>query len=319
MLSRVAESVYWMSRYIERAENVARFIDVNAHLMLDFNVVTEEQWMPLVTITGDERAFLSRYREASQESVIQFLAFDRDNPNSILSSLRMARENARAVRPRITTEMWEHINQLYLVARDAVNSNYAREIPHEFFNRIKLGGQKFVGLTDVTMSHGEAWHFCRLGRTLERADKTSRLLDVKYFILLPSVEHVGMSVDDIQWAALLRSASAFEMYRQHYGTILPRDIVEFLLLNQEFPRALHYCLIKAEESLHGITGTREHQFRNLAEQRLGQLRSDFAYTGVDDIIRHGLHEFLDQFQDRLNAVGDAIYETFFALRTPGGS
>jgi uncharacterized alpha-E superfamily protein len=167
---------------------------------------------------------------------------------------------------------------------------------------------------NATMSHGEGWHFCRLGMQLERADKTSRILDVKYFILLPTPADVGTPIDDIQWAAVLRSASAFEMYRKRHGRILPEKVVDFLLLDREFPRAIHHCLIKSEESLHLISGTPLGTFRNTAEQRLGQLRSDVAFAQVGDIITDGLHEFLDGFQKRLNLVGGAIFETFFAIR-----
>jgi len=314
MLSRVANCIFWMSRYVERAENIARFIEVNSHMTLDMAGEENTQWMPLVTITGDDSLFMRKYKVATQENVIQFLAFDRDNPNSILTCLNAARENARAVRSSITTDMWEQINKMYLMVNAAARDREVLYEPNEFYTALKNGSHLFIGLTDVTMSHGEGWHFCRLARTLERADKTSRLLDVKYFILLPTVDHVGLSMDDIQWTALLRSASAFEMYRQHYGTLLPNQIVDFLLLNRDFPRAVLYGLCKAEESLRAITGTREGMFSNPAEQRLGQLRSDLLYMRIEEIIANGLHEFLDNFQMRLNGVGEAIHQTFFELR-----
>ncbi len=168
------------------------------------------------------------------------------------------------------------------------------------------------------MTHGEAWHFSRLGRMLERADKSTRLLDVKYFILLPSVDHVGLSVDDIQWGAILRSASAFEMYRQKYGVILPDRIAEFLLLDREFPRAVLHGLNRAEESLRAITGSREGTFQNVPEQLLGQLRSDLSYARIDEIIAAGLHEFLDRCQWRMNGIGDAVYDAFFSLHPVAG-
>lgn len=318
MLSRVANSMYWMSRYIERAENVARSIEVNSHMTLDLPGEEQAQWKPLVTIAGADDLFWSRYEEASQKQVIHFLAFDRDNPNSIISCLGAARENARAVRSSITSEMWEQINRMYLYVNQASLSADVFESPHEFYTRLKLGSHLFLGITEVTMTHGEGWHFCRMGRTLERADQTSRLLDVKYFILLPTVDHVGLSVDDIQWAAVLRSGSAFEMYRQKYGVILPERIVEFLLLDREFPRAVLYCLNRAEESMRAITGSHEGTFQSLPEQRLGQLKSDLTYMRVEEIIAGGLHEFLDTFQFRLNAVGDAIYDNYFSLRPISG-
>jgi uncharacterized alpha-E superfamily protein len=312
MLSRVANSLYWMSRYIERAENVARSMEVNSHMILDVPGEEQAQWRPLVTITGDDEAFSAKYDNSSQANVIQFLAFDRDNSNSIISCLSAARENARIIRPTIPTEMWECINALFLyVTRQAVDHDVLHS-PHEFCQHVKRASQSFQGVMEVTMTHGEGWHFCRLGRSLERADQTTRLLDVKYFILLPTVDHVGLSVDDIQWAAVLRSASAFEMYRQKYGEILPDRVVEFLLLDRYFPRAVLFSLNCAEESLRHITGSLYGTFHSRAEQRLGQLRSELAYTRVDEIIATGLHQFLDNFQSRLNVVGGAIYDSFFS-------
>ncbi len=318
MLSRVADSIFWMGRYVERAENVARFIDVNLHMILDLPVGSAEQWEPLIITSGDHEAFAARYgAAATQENVVRFLTFDAENPNAILSCLRAARENARSIREIISSEMWEQVNTFYLMvsAPDAVRR--AKESPHEFFTQIKMASHLFEGLTLTTMSHGEPWHFCRLGRLLERADKTTRLLDVKYFMLLPRLTDVGSPFDDIQWSAVLRSASGFEMYRKRYGRIAPDRVVDFLLLDREFPRAVHACLIGGEESLHAISGTPAGTFRNAAERRLGQLRAELGYARVDDVVVGGLHEFLDGLQVKLNLVGEAIFDTFFALRPIG--
>jgi uncharacterized alpha-E superfamily protein len=315
MLSRVAESIYWMSRYVERAENVARFIDVNLNMMLDSSSA-DQQWGPLVNTTGDHADFEKRYGAATQESVIRFLTFDRENPNSMISCLRVARENARSVREIISSEMWLQLNQFYLKVNAAATSGRGLESPHDFYTDAKLASHLFTGITDATMTHGEAWHFCRLGRKLERADKTSRILDVKYFILLRSVAEVGTPTDDTQWAAVLRSASAFEMYRKRQGQISPKGIVQFLLLDQEFPRAIRFCLNTARDSLHAISGTPHGSFRNNAEKLLGQLCSDLAYAHVDEIINSGLHEYLDDLQNRMNLVGSGIFDTFFAKRVP---
>ncbi len=319
MLSRVADSLYWMSRYIERAENVARFIDVNLHMMLDLPVGAAEQWGPLVITTGDDVPFAERYGAATRENVTQFLTFDKENPNSITSCLRATRENARSVREIISSEMWEQVNTFYLMVTDSAAGDRVEEAPYEFFREIKMASHLLEGLTNATMSHSEGWHFCRLGRLLERADKTSRILDVKYFILLPSVADVGTPFDDIQWAAVLRSTSAFEMYRKRYHHLTPDHIVDFLLLDREFPRSMHYCLIKADESLHAVSGSPVGTFRNPAEQYLGQLRAELAYAHVQDVIGAGLHEFLDAFQTKLNVVGGSILATFFALQPIGGT
>ena len=310
MLSRVANSIYWMSRYVERAENVARFMDVNLNLMLDLPIGSSQQWLPLVNTTGDLEDFTKRHGEATQETVMKFLTFDSENPNSILSCLRSARENARSVREIISSEMWEQLNRFYLMVNSAASGATPVD-SNDFFDAVKLSSHIFTGVTDSTMTHGEAWHFSQVGRMLERADKTSRILDVKYYILLPTAADVGTPFDDIQWAAVLRSASAFEMYRKKYGRISPRRIVEFLILDQEFPRAIEYCLNTSRECVHAISGTPAGMFRNAAEQLLGQLTSELAFAQLDEIIDQGLHEYLDGLQTKMNLVGQGIQDTFF--------
>src|SRR2546425_6062357 len=316
MLSRVADSIYWMSRYVERAENVARFIQVNLQLMLDAPSGEGQQWEPLVNTTGDHEAFTKRYGEATQQNVIHFLTFDAENPNSIFSCVRAARENARTVREIISSEMWLQLNKFYLMVTAATENSGTPANPQEFFTEVKNANHLFNGITAATMTHGEPWHFFHMARMLERADKTSRILDVKYFILLRSVADVGTPFDDVQWAAVLRSASAFEMYRKRHGRISPKDIVQFLLLDAEFPRAIRFCLNAARDSLLAISGTPLGTFRNQPEEMLGQLCSDLACAHVDEIVTQGLHEYLDSLQTRMNRVGIGIYETFLAKRVP---
>jgi uncharacterized alpha-E superfamily protein len=317
MLSRVADSIYWMSRYVERAENVARFIEVNLQLMLDDASGEGQQWGPLVNTTGDHESFAERHGKATEENVLQFLTFDAANPNSILSCVRSARENARTIREIISSEMWLQLNKFYLTVTAAADkTSGALSNPHDFFSEVKNANHLFNGITAATMTHGEPWHFFHMGRMLERADKTSRMLDVKYFILLRSAQDIGTPFDDIQWAAVLRSASAFEMYRKRHGRISPRGVVEFLLLDREFPRAIHFSLLAARDSLHKISGTPLGTFRYPPEKLLGQLCSDLAFTSVDEIVNGGLHEYLDDLQTRMNQVGAGIFETFFALKTP---
>jgi len=314
MLSRVADSVYWMTRYIERAENVARFVDVNLHLMLDLPRDTEQQWEPLVRTTGDRELFEATYDSYTAANVIRFLTFDHTYANSIYGCAASARDNARSVREVISSEMWTQLNRFYLMVRTAAAGNMDFDYaPHEVFSQVKVSGHLFEGVMDATMSHGEAWHFGRLGRMLERADKTTRILDMKYFILLPDVSYVGTPFDNIQWAALLQSASALEMYRKRYGRISPRSVVEFLLLDMEFPRAVRHCMRAAEDSLRAITGTISGSYVNRAEQRLGRLCANLDFTSTDEILAIGVHEFLDQLQSEINEVGEAIFEAFFAI------
>jgi uncharacterized alpha-E superfamily protein len=308
--------MYWMSRYAERAENVARFIEVNLQLMLDDHSGEDQQWQPLVNTTGDHDAFVKRYGEPTQQNVIQFLTFDAENPNSILSCVRAARENARTIREIISSEMWLQLNKFYLMVTAAAEDSIAHSNPDEFFTEVKNANLLFNGVAGATMTHGEPWHFFQMGRMLERADKTSRILDVKYFILLRSVQDVGTPFDDIQWAAVLRSASAFEMYRKRHGRISPRHVVEFLLLDREFPRAIQFCLLAARDSLYAISGTPAGTFQHPPEKLLGQLCSDISFTSVDEVINSGLHEYLDNLQNRMNQVAGGIYDTFFALKSP---
>lgn len=315
MLSRVADAIYWMCRYMERADNIARIIDVTTHFMLDLPAGADEQWDPLVNITADDAWFKAKYGKADRNSVIAFLVCDRDYPHSIVSCLRAARENARSVREILSVEMWEYINRFYLHVNEAVSRGpEAVAASHEFLPDARMYGMLFSGCLDNTLSRDEPWHFGRLGQLLERADKTSRILDVKYFFLLPSVQDVGTPLDENQWAALLRSASAFQMYRQRYGRIVPAQVVEFLVLDRLFPRAMLYCVARSAESLHAISGTSAGGYSNTAERRLGQLCAELAYTSTREMLGTGLHEFLDQFQGKLNRVGEAIHDEYFALQ-----
>ncbi len=282
MLSRVADSIYWMARYIERADNVARFIRVNLNLALDLGPELE-QWAPLILTTGDEQAFQSRYSSASRQHVVRFLTSDEDNPNSIVSCLRRPRKR-RAVRDMISAEMWEELNKFYLMVGEAPKDADNLIASFEFYGQVMAHGAMLEGLAESTMSRGEAWHFRRLGRMIERADKTSRILDVKYFLLLPSLDDVGTPLDTNQWAALLKSASALEMYRKRHGRIEPQQVAEFLILDRDFPRSLRFCLIGAERSLVAITGGGPATMRTPAEQRLGRLRSELEYASIQEII-----------------------------------
>jgi uncharacterized alpha-E superfamily protein len=313
MLSRVADSIFWMNRYIERAENVARFIDVNLTLMLDLATGQPQQWEPLIVITGDLERFKAHYGQFTAENVIQFLTFDDTYPNSIRSCLRMARENARSIREIISSEMWEHVNAFYLMLQDTATQ--ALSNPSQFFSEVKLASHLFAGIMAATMTHNEGWHFGQMGRYLERADKTSRLLDVKYFILLPSVGYVGSVLDEVQWMALLRSASAYEMYRKRgKHRITPMGVAEFLILDRDFPRSIQYCLLSAERSLQCITGTPPGTWQNPVERSLGRLRAELDYLTIEDVIQQGLHEFLDNLQTQMNTVDHKIFESFFSFQ-----
>jgi len=313
MLSRVADAIYWMNRYIERAENYARFLDVNFNLSLELPPDLEEQWRPLIVTTGDLELFESLFENVGKSNVIYFLGFDEKNANSIYSSIIMARENARSVRPEITKEVWEQINYLYYLVKDGLSKKlWRRKDPRSFFIEIKKGCQLLYGIIDATFSRNDGWHFGKIGQLIERADKTSRVLDVKYHMLLPTPVAVGSPLDLIHWAALLKSVSAYDMYRKKNGKLVPAAISEFLILDKVFPRSILRCLVQAEYSLRLISGSGEG-YSNNAEKQLGLLKSQLEYADINDIFAAGLHEFLDGLQEKLNGISTAVFETFFSI------
>lgn len=313
MLSRVADSVYWLSRYIERAENVARFVDVHQSISLG----GAHQWAPLVYASGDDDQFDNLYRGFTSTNVLRFLLFDAENPNSILSCLIKARENARTIREVLSASIWEAINRFYLRVREASQApELALQNPANFLERVKRFSHEFIGVTEATMSHGDAWNFSRIGRLLERADKTSRIVDVKYYVLLPDPSHVGSTLDVVQWSALLESTSALHMYRKRFGRIAHRNVTDFLLLDPHFPRSLRSCIAEAERSLREITGN-SGPSTNPAEQTFSELRTRLDEVNVEEVLNFGLHEFIDACQLGINDMGGAMFKTFFEIRPTG--
>jgi uncharacterized alpha-E superfamily protein len=309
MLSRVASSIFWMARYVERAENLARFIDVTLNVILDHS--TDEQWEPLVHATGDVEYFHKHYGQYSSENVRHFLTFDRDYPHSIYSAVSFARENARTVREAISSEAWETLNEFYLFVKKAaaVGVSAADSV---FYGEVKKQSHLFSGIFDGTMSRDKGWYFANIGRFLERADKVSRILDVKYFTLLPSVNAVGTTVDDLLWSAVLRSVSGFEMFRKKYHTITIHRVVDFLVLNSRFPRAIRYCIGTVGDSLSQVGGPEVNS--NAALQIVAEIERRMANSDNDAIINGGLHEFIDTLQIDLNRLGTAINDVYFARR-----
>ncbi|WP_028578872.1 alpha-E domain-containing protein [Desulfogranum japonicum] len=313
MLSRVANSIYWMCRYIERAENVARFIGVNLNLLLDMNSGTEQHWSPIVMTTGDQELYEKKGQAYDEASVLWFLTFDREYPNSILSCVAAARENARSIREIISPELWEHLNQFYLDLMREDSIRFALQDPQKFYHVILMRSNLFIGLMNNTMSHGEAWNFARMGRMIERADKTSRILDVKYFMLLPEVELVNAPIDYVQWISVLRSASAFEMYRQTKQTITPKGIADFLIFDEHFPRSIHHCVTQAQKCLYNILESPKGPVHPVGKL-LGRLRADLDYMDIDEVLELGLHEFLDGLQVKLNNIDLNIGTSFFNIQ-----
>jgi uncharacterized alpha-E superfamily protein len=314
MLSRAAEALYWMCRYAERAENVARFLDVSLSVALDLPDPHGDPWAGVVAATGDHEGFAARYDKPTRDSVVRFLTVDPDSPNSIVSCLRYARDNARSIRDSISSETWEQINKWYLMVREAAASGSIVEDPYDFLASVKEASHLFVGVTYLTMTHGEGWHFGRLGRLLERADQTSRIVDAKQALIQVKPPEVGATLDEIHLSALLRSVSALEMYRKKYGRLEHPSVICFFVLDKFFPRSIRHCLDKGQRSMNAIMDTRSDSTGTKPERLLGRLAAEYEYAIVEEILGQGLHGHLDGLQSKLNQVGAAIHETFFATR-----
>ncbi|HEX5397857.1 MAG TPA: alpha-E domain-containing protein [Verrucomicrobiae bacterium] len=325
MLSRVANSLYWLSRYIERAENIARIVDVNLQLLLDIRDLNEkrlvEYWLPIVQTTGDEQAFFKLHPQATGKAVTEFLIFQQENPNSLVSSICLARENARMVRDQITVEFWEELNRLYWFVKTPEARRVWKESPSEFFQQIKSGSMQLIGLGYSTLIRNEGWWFSEAGKFIERADKTSRMLDVRHQTLTATTATAIVSqIEALDWAAILHSCSAWDAYKAHYGVeVTPRQTVEFLLLNEDFPRSVRFSVGKLNDAMRRISGCAEGRFCNTAEKLAGRLLAELQFSTVDEIFDQSLHHYLDQFQTKLNQIGNALFDAYIyqAFENPG--
>jgi uncharacterized alpha-E superfamily protein len=316
MLSRVANSLFWLSRYLERADNTARLVEVNLQILLDQAALDEKSllgyWMPIIQSTGDEDLFRQHHRQVTGDSVAEFLVFQQENGNSIVSSVSQARENARMVRDQITGEFWEELNQLYLFLNSAGARKLWRESPFDFFQQVKESSLLLQGLTDSSIMRNEGWYFVQVGRYLERADKASRILDVHHATFPDrGPPPAGSTFDALAWAAVLRSSSAWDAYKAVHGAdIHPPRVAEFLLLSADFPRAVRFCVEELNTSLRRLSGVSEGRFRNDAEKLAGRLLAELQFSGVDDVLATGLHRFIDELQTKLNAIGAALFQAY---------
>jgi uncharacterized alpha-E superfamily protein len=326
MLSRVANSLYWMSRYVERAENIARILDVNLQLLLDYRSMNEAQlrahWLPIVQTTGDHDSFVSRHQSAGAEAVAEFMVFAPDNPNSLVSSVCQARENARMVRDQIAIETWVELNRLYLFVQSPQARQLWLDSPTDFFNEIKASSVQLIGLSSATHIHNEGWWFSQAGRFIERADKTSRILDIRHHSLpARGLPQTVSQTEALSWTAIVRSCSAWDAYKSIYGgEVHPRLVAEFLLLNEDFPRSIRFCVDGLNNALRHISGVAEGRFSNDAEKLAGRLLAELQFSTIAEIFDHGLHDHLDQVQAKLNAIGDALFNAYiFHAFQPGDS
>jgi uncharacterized alpha-E superfamily protein len=316
MLSRVANSLYWLSRYIERADNVARILDVNLQLLLDFRRLDDEHlarhWTPIIQSTGDEEDFFELYDEANGRTVTDYFVFNRKNPNSIISSIAQARENARMVRDQITIEMWEEINRIHLLIRSDRAVDMWDSSPAEFFHEIRASSCDLQGLIDSTIPRNEGWHFLQAGKYIERADKTTRILDLRHETLPErGVPIVVNQTDALEWSAVLRSCSAWDAYRHIHGVdVGPRWVSELLLLSPEFPRSVRFCVAQLDSVLRALSGVPPGRFWNDAEKRSGRLLAELQFGDIEEIFKNGLHEYLDHLQLQLNEVGESLFSIY---------
>lgn len=312
MLSRIADSLYWMSRYLERAGNTARLVEINLlHLLEAEDALPESaQWRPLLGISGSEEAYKKRYDggEITASRTIQFMTRERQNANSIRSCLRLARENARVVRDRISNEMWEAINEIWLRMDRLLEGSAPAERSPAIYAEVLDGVARFHGISVSTMMRGEAYGFYLLGTCVERADMTARILDVKYHLLLPDVSMVGSPLDYYQWAALLKSLSAFEAYRRRYQAGLrPVDIAEFVIFEGSFPRSLRFSVDHMRLALEAIGGdgaARTGMAMAALEQHLEQI-------AAERVLARGMHEYLDEFLGKIAAFDGAVAREYF--------
>ena len=316
MLSRVANSLYWMSRYIERAENIARLVDVNLQLLLDGRNLDEERvaehWLPIVQSTGDEEPFFKLHARATGAAVSEFLVFQAENPNSLFVSICEARENARMVRDQITQEFWEELNRLYLFLRGPEARRVWRESPSDFFQQVKTSSLVLIGLSRATSIRNEGWYFAEAGKFLERADKTSRILDVRFNTLPERGAPKSVSqTEALDWSAILRSCSAWDAYKSLHGAdVHPVSVSEFLLFNENFPRSVRFCVDGLNRALRRISGVAEGRFCNEAEKLAGRLVAELQFSTIDEVFEQGLHLHLDQLQFKLNAIGASLFNAY---------
>ena len=308
MLSRVADRIFWMSRQMERAENMARILGVTADLVLfGTKEVRQQNLIAPLTITGSAEAYFDRYGAVGLKPLIDWLTLDESNPSSIRSCLKLARDNAHEVRWQITSEMWETINATWLEVRRMTSSSVTGAEALRFFDWVKERSHLFRGVTFGTIVRGEAFDFSRLGTFLERADNTARILDVKYHILLPDVREVGGAIDFYQWAALLRSISSFETYRTLYrDQILPIKVAELFILEPRMPRSLAACLDELNGALGRIRGQNDRPAKRLA----AELQARLTHANIEEIFQDGLHEYLTELLSDIDMLGQRIQSAY---------
>ena len=319
MLSRVANSIYWMARYMERAGNLARLLSANQSLMLDAGAQQEgsDFWQPILMATGDEEGYDKIYPVREAGHISEFLALHPGNPNSFVNSIRAARENARMIRDQITDEMWSSVNDLYLFVTTGKGRQLYKVSPADYCEQIMQGSSLFQGAASSTMMRDVCWQFFQIGTYLERADKTSRLVDTCSGVPLVTPPHP--EAQPLRWLSLLHSLSAYHGYREHDNQLNPRTVLEFLFLSDRFARSVRFCTRRVDQALRSLVSPlgAPKEFDPLRAS--GRLCASLDFGTIDEILEFDLHEYIDDLQTRLNTLGNAIYQTFvlYAERAPG--
>ena len=318
MLSRVGDALYWMSRYVERAEHVARILLVNSNLLMDVGELApdlqQKQWESVLQIMRSGALPVADRASAGDTStgyrVAHHMTFNAENPNSLFSCISRARENARGVRETISAEMWENLNTLYWTLRDAP----ARfdESPEDFYRQVITGSMLFQGLTDQTMQHDQRWHFTQLGKYLERIDVTARVIGTRFPLLKSAEKQLETPIRNIQWMSVLRSCCSIEAYRRNYiGDMDPVRVAAFLLLEGDFPRSVRFAVIQAHAAIAAIRAEVNPRGIDLAERALGRLKIQLEYAEPNEIVKPGVPQYCDKIQTDVAEAALAIQKTYF--------
>lgn len=318
LLARYAECIFWMARYMERAENLARILDV--HETFSHDIRGFKNWHTIVRLNGDDDKFFSRYDAATAENVVQFYVLDTQNPTSIVSAVRAARENARCLRPWISTEMWAQINVFYNRVLTLEPNDIALPNLTHLCSEIKETCQAHSGITEGTFYRDEGWYFYQLGKYIERADQTTRLLDIGYFSLLPSTGDTVGHQDFVQWHALLRSVAGYHAFRRVYPRgMTPAAIAGFILYNESFPRSVALCVRQINAVLTHLKSRYKLRGGNAAMERIDEIIATLTSRSIERVIEGGLHDYLDWLQLRLSNVTSELSHSFFGLALSGVS
>lgn len=316
LLARYAECIFWMARYMERAENLSRILDVHETFARDSYGITN--WLPILRLNADEKRFFELYPTAGAKNVLNFYVLDQQNPTSIIAAIAAARENARQLRPLISTEMWAHLNMFYNRLLALEPADLAAHNIQRLCASIKEACQTHTGITEGTFFRDQGWYFYNLGRNLERADQTTRLLDIKYHTLLPSPRDVGTPIDISQWNSLLRSAAGYHAFRRVYPRgMTPAGVAGFLLFNDNFPRSVLVCMREVDSLLNRLNSKYRLRRGTLPLERSDELLGNLANQSINAVIAVGLHEYLDGLQINFASLSNDIAQAFFLIDQPG--